>query len=458
MIGRRLLIAALLPMTLSAQNIRAGRTPLRANNVHVDTRASAHQRPAAADTLEEHPTVTRTGEALAPAQHKAPPRIGNEYTPAALQPAAASTDTLNLEGSASWSVTSGTLNIKVAKINHNGGGTTGSLRLRLWATHSAYQGGSINGYVLGTSQFQSTLGPYQYFHDVSAYMPFTAPPDGTYSITLTLEEYTGSGWFIVSYVGFSDYHFGAGGGPASSSLNIQGNESWSIDSNVLTIKVDKIVNDGGGMTGTLRLQLWATNTVYGGGTIRGYVLGGFQFTNQLGAHQYFSGIDHKVQFNRPPDGTYYTTLTLEEYTSSGWVIRDYADFNSTTTFGAPDNNPADPCAYRTLDTSGLAVTGVLTRGSCLSGGYRIDGYKFYAVAGSPIQIVMQSPDFYTYQALFGSSGDLVASAGEGWNDGQTVITITAPVTGEYYLLATSNDPSTGGPGALGNYTLSARVY
>ncbi|MBX7134018.1 MAG: hypothetical protein K1X67_15200 [Fimbriimonadaceae bacterium] len=37
----------------------------------------------------------------------------------------------------------------------------------------------------------------------------------------------------------------------------------------------------------------------------------------------------------PSDGTYFTTMTLEEYTSSGWVIRRFVAFNSTSTFGNP---------------------------------------------------------------------------------------------------------------------------
>ena len=140
-----------------------------------------------------------------------------------------------------------------------------------------------------------------------------------------------------------------------------------------------------------------------------------------------------------------------------WVIRDYASFNSTTTFGNPATTPG-PCDYRDINTYGTPVSGALTSGSCLNSGYRVNAYKFFAAAGSRIQIVMRSADFYTHQALFGPAGNNLAWAAEDWDDGQTVVSITAPVTGTYHLLAASNNPSTGGPGALGNYTLEVRVF
>jgi hypothetical protein len=457
-ISQGLLVAGLLPAMLSAQIARPAQHELKANHVRVDTHMLVHQRPADTETLDEHPTVARSTDAPPATERKHPGGAGHGYLTNSAGNNASAT-TVAMEGSTSWSVTNSVLNLKVAKVTHDGPGTTGSLRLRLWATASAYHGGTITGYVMGTYQFQSQLGPNQYYHDVNVNVPFTAPPDGNYYTTLSLEEYLGSGWYIMSYVTYdSTSHFG-GGSQGDSQLSLQGNASWQITDSVLTLKVDKVVNDGAGSSGSLRLRLWATEAAYGGGTIRGYVLGAYQFSRPLEAHEYFYAISQQVQFTRPPDGTYHTTLTLEEYTSTGWVIRDYLGFNSTTTFGNPNNNGGgDPCAYRAINTYGQPVGGALTSGNCLNGGFRVDGYEFFAVAGMQIQIVMQSPDFYTYQVLFGPNGDYLGSAQEGWSDGQTVVTITAPETGSYHLLATSNDPSTGGPGAGGQYTVSVRVF
>jgi hypothetical protein len=104
---------------------------------------------------------------------------------------------------------------------------------------------------------------------------------------------------------------------------MEGDTRWQQNGNTLSLHVDRVVNYGSGTTGSLRLELWATSAAYSGGTIRGYVLGSYQFSRQLGPNEYFYDINHDVSFTTPPAGTYYTTLTLEEYTGSGWVIRYY---------------------------------------------------------------------------------------------------------------------------------------
>lgn len=453
-ISRGLMILGLIPLMLSAQAGRPGRTNPRPNMMRVETRMMSHQPPADVETMEEHPTAMKTADVIPPADPKQPANSPHADVPTAIGPAT-SPFTVAIEGNTSWSLSNNVLNIKVDKVTHNGTGITGSLRLRLWATQVPYSGGSITGYVLGTYQFQAVLQPGQYYHDISVNVPYTAPPDGTYFTTLTLEEYFDSGWSIMSFSAFPNTNYFGAGGSGTSRLSMQGTESWAINNDVVTLKVDKVVNNGAGTTGSLRLRLWATDTVYGGGTIRGYVLGAYQFSRQLGPYQYFYGINQQVPFSRPADGVYHTTLTLEEYTSAGWVIRDYVDFNTTTTFGNPQTN--DPCAFRQVPTDTTAVEGVLTTDSCLNNGYRLDAYKFYAAAGSQILIRMYALDFYSYQILFDPNGNYLTSAAEGFADGETLVTITAPKSGYYYLLATSNNPLTGGPGDLGRYIVEVGV-
>lgn len=369
----------------------------------------------------------------------------------------ASTNGVALQGNVSYQINNNVVTFKVDQvINSRPGGTTGSLRLSLWATKSGYGGGTISGYVLATYQFPSQLQPGQYYYNITENTNLNPPPAGVYYVTLTLEEYTGSGWAIDDFVTFSGTaNFGGGAGGGAPEL--QGNTSWQIQNGLLTMKVDRVVNNGSGTTGSLRLEVWATQAPYGGGSISGYVLGSYQFTSQLGPGQYFYNIAPQVPVQMPPPGVYYTALTLEEYTASGWVIRDSVTYNSTTTFGG-GNNGGDPCALKNISTLGNTVPGVLTNTSCLISGYRFDIYRFTAVAGSQIAILMQSSAFYTFQILYGpNGGDPVAAVEEGWTDGQTLIYLTAPTTGEYHLVVTSNDPATGGPGALGPYNLTVAV-
>jgi hypothetical protein len=127
---------------------------------------------------------------------------------------------------------------------------------------------------------------------------------------------------------------------------MSGNTSWQQNGNRVTLQVDRVSNNSSSATsGSLRLQLWATASPYAGGTISGYILGSYQFSQVLAPNQYYSSVTQTVTFTAPPDGTYYTTMTLEEYTASGWVIQDHVTYNTTNTWGPPavgggDGTPA----------------------------------------------------------------------------------------------------------------------
>lgn len=110
---------------------------------------------------------------------------------------------LEISGSCSWSTSGRTININAEKVSNNSTSrTSGTLRLRIWATRSAYTGGNISGYVMGTRPL-GQLQPNQYYANISGSVSHTRPPRGTYFTTITLEEYDGSGYVIVDYLNFS---------------------------------------------------------------------------------------------------------------------------------------------------------------------------------------------------------------------------------------------------------------
>jgi hypothetical protein len=73
--------------------------------------------------------------------------------------------------------------------------------LRVWATPSRYEGGTIYGYVMGTKPFRPLYANYYYYNIVKT-VTFRRPPSGYYFTTMTLEEYSGGAWYIVDYVTF----------------------------------------------------------------------------------------------------------------------------------------------------------------------------------------------------------------------------------------------------------------
>ncbi len=115
---------------------------------------------------------------------------------------------------------------------------------------------------------------------------------------------------------------------------LDGTFGYSISGTRLTLDLGKIVNDrDGGKSGSLRVQLWATASPYSGGDIYGYILG-TKNIGQLEGGYYFHSMSASTTYKRPPTGTYYVTLTLEEYTSAGFVIVDFLTFSGAKTFSS----------------------------------------------------------------------------------------------------------------------------
>lgn len=254
--------------------------------------------------------------------------------------APARADDIELDGTFGYSINSTKLTFDLGKIaNNRNGGTSGSLRVELWATSSPYTGGTINGYILGTKDLGILKGGY-YFRAKSTSVTYKSPPSGTYYVTLTLEEYSSSGFVIVDYVNFSGAKtFSQGMGSSSTDLKLEGPSSWSRSGSKLTIKVAKVINaSSGGTSGSLRLKVWATTSSYSGGTITGRVLG-YVSLKKLAAGYQYTDINKTVSFKKPPNGTYYTTLTLEEYLKGKYIIKDFIPMSGTTTFGTSSTTP-----------------------------------------------------------------------------------------------------------------------
>jgi Ca2+-binding RTX toxin-like protein len=77
---------------------------------------------------------------------------------------------------------------------------SGSINVKLWATASAYNGGTINGYVLATEPFTNVLPPGQDFAASAMAEPYTPPPNGSYHYVMTLDEYVGGQFYVDDYI------------------------------------------------------------------------------------------------------------------------------------------------------------------------------------------------------------------------------------------------------------------
>ena len=127
----------------------------------------------------------------------------------------------------------------------------------------------------------------------------------------------------------------------ASNINIVGTVSYSFVGGTGTLKADRIQNDspGGTISGTLRIELWAFATPYTGAAQNGYRMAQYVL-GQLNGGFYFFNIDSgSIPFTLPPDGTWYLTFVVTEYTggptNQGYDPRDYVNFANTLVIGVP---------------------------------------------------------------------------------------------------------------------------
>ena len=104
--------------------------------------------------------------------------------------------------------------------------------------------------------------------------------------------------------------------PTAPRIDLTGSWSSRISGSNLVITAGRVDNNGNTSSGTLRLRVFASRTKYtGNSTLNGYVMGTTSL-GQFSARSYMSNISRTVSFTRPPSGTYWTVMVLEDYGKS----------------------------------------------------------------------------------------------------------------------------------------------
>lgn len=248
---------------------------------------------------------------------------------------------IDLVGNIGWEKAGGGIHIHAERIENNrNSGSSGFLRLQIWATDEVYDGVSgITGYVLGTFNLGS-LNSGSFFANVRRTVRFFRPPPGIYFTTMTLEEDTVDGFVIVDSENFAGaVNFGGFGEGSVADLGSNndvgfvGDVSWLAGNGRVEFFAEQILNErGGGRSGILRLRLWATSTPYGGeGTLQGFPMA-TKRVGRLNGGFYFQNFSRRAFFRPPPSGEYYVTMTLEELVQGAWNIVDYVTFDGTSLF------------------------------------------------------------------------------------------------------------------------------
>lgn len=269
---------------------------------------------------------------------------------------------LSIEGSVSWQTFNNNtqVSIQVASLyNRRAGGSSGFLRLELWALSSVYNGGAASGYKLGQGTLNPLASGYSYSNLIinSAYTPPTQP--GTYYVVLFVTEYSSSqpsndGYGVVDWRNFSNTLI-IGGTPGGG-LSFTGPWTWAVTNGNLRVTAAAIVNNNSsGVSGSLRLELWALANPYTGGSFSGYKVGQSPTYSPLSAGYQYSNLDFTTTASIPPNGTWNMVLMLTEYSSSVTSNNGFAvvSYNNATTQWTVGTTPPPPTA--TVLQNGLPV-------------------------------------------------------------------------------------------------------
>lgn len=243
---------------------------------------------------------------------------------------------LDLSGNTGWAKSGSRLRIHAAQI-HNGreSGTSGSLRLQIWATEEPYDGVSdLVGFVIGTANLRPLAAGGDYFN-VSKRVGYHRPPPGYYFTTITLEErYSDGSWLIIDSESFEGQVNLGGFGEGvvdlevsnTSDITFSGEVSWFAGDGKVQLYAERINNlRPSGRSGSLRVRLWASDQPYHPEeTFYAYPMAkkGAGRVSGSSAVEYFPS---RTSFRAPPAGEWFVTITLEEY-NYGWYIRDYYTF------------------------------------------------------------------------------------------------------------------------------------
>jgi hypothetical protein len=287
---------------------------------------------------------------------------------------------LDLTGVASYQRNGTNVNLRAERVaNNSSTRTSGSLRLALWATAQPWDVSPI-GYRTAIYPFTSVLAPRQYFSDVSANVEFKEPPSGTYYMTMALEEYNGSDWSQVDTVAMTTRDTFNGGGAAQEGLQFKGTVSYEFNGTAATLRATRIENNSSTRTsGSLRMELWALDSPYAGGTITGRQTAVAALSSVLDPRQYYENLSLVTTFLRPPNGRYYMSMLLTEWNGTQWIIRDSVNFEGITSF---DNGTDLKKAEMTSPAPGTMLSGSCATFAWSNGS---GARQYYLRVGSTLQ-------------------------------------------------------------------------
>jgi uncharacterized membrane protein YgcG len=307
---------------------------------------------------------------------------------------------LKFIGKGTYTVNSSATSVKVdfdELSNQDGNIISGTIYLQLWASPDNDPTGS--GYSLtepqSLAQFNGAgdgrLEPNASFVNISFNAPYNPPPTGTYYVFLLALEYPDLESYVDSVPATDNPSFlsnprsgggggdgggggielpppGSGGGSNQSAIDLVCDPCrYELNDGFMDLYVSQIINNrAAGISGTLRLTVWATDTPYRGSALSGYQLLDARL-GELNAQTRLYDVKRSLAIIPPPDGTYYMNLFLEEYDGLSYQVIDYITFDDLQSF-SPVALAPPPFSSGGGGGSGAGGGGADVGGSGSSGG------------------------------------------------------------------------------------------
>ena len=123
--------------------------------------------------------------------------------------------------------------------------------------------------------------------------------------------------------------------------SLAGGASYRIQGDRVVLEVERIENprNAANRSGTLALELWALPGEYRGGNFQGSPLAGVAFDALSGQCGYCRSA-FELPFIPPPAGSWNLVLMLREWTTAGFITRDFVNFAEAYTVAVPGIPPA----------------------------------------------------------------------------------------------------------------------
>ena len=146
-------------------------------------------------------------------------------------------------------------------------------------------------------------------------------------------------------------------------VDMYGSFSFVRSGSSVTLQVEYVENydSAFSVSGTLALQLWATTSPFGGGTLTGYKLAETSLGTLQGSY-FLHNISRTVSFTEPPAGTYNIVFVIAEWNGLSFVTDDWANFAQRQTFGSQPVIISNPSS-RTIFVGDSATFSVSVTGS-----------------------------------------------------------------------------------------------